>query len=282
MSSPNAISADKLARLIGTPRCPVIIDVCSPDDFAADPRLIPGSIRRSHADVPAWAGEFAGRSTVVVCREGAKLSQGVAAWLRHSGATAENLEGGLEGWAKAGLPRIPAERLPPRDVQGRTVWVTRARPKVDRIACPWLIRRFVDARAVFLFVAPSEVELVADRFAATPFDVESVFWSHRGERCTFDVMIEEFGLATEPLKRLAAIVRGADTARPELAPEAPGLLAASLGLSRMFSDDLAQLEAGLTLYDAFYRWCRDATAETHNWPAKAVVQPPRQKAGVAA
>lgn len=267
MSSPNTISADKLARLIGTPKCPVLIDVCSPDDFAADPRLIPGSVRRSHTDVPNWAGDFAGRSAVVLCRRGAKLSQGVAAWLRHAGATADALEGGVEGWAKAGLPRVPAEKLPGRDAQGRTVWVTRARPKVDRIACPWLIRRFVDPRAVFLFVAPSEVELVADRFAATPFDVEGVFWSHRGDLCTFDVMVEEFGLATEPLKRLAAIVRGADTARPELAPEAPGLLAASLGLSRMFSDDLAQLEAGLTLYDAFYRWARDATGETHNWPS---------------
>ena len=106
--------------------------------------------------------------------------------------------------------------------------------------------------------------------AATPFDIEGedIFWSHRGEFCTFDVMVEEFGLATEPLKRLAIIVRGADTARLDLAPEAPGLLAASLGLSRMYADDLAQLEAGLSLYDAFYRWCRDATDETHNWPSK--------------
>ena len=95
-----------------------------------------------------------------------------------------------------------------------------------------------------------------------------MFWSHRGELCTFDVMVEEFGLATEPLLRLATIVRGADTARPDLAPEAAGLLAVSLGLSRMFADDLEQLEAGLTLYDALYRWCRDATEETHNWPAK--------------
>jgi hypothetical protein len=146
--------------------------------------------------------------------------------------------------------------------------VTRGRPKVDRIACPWLIRRFVDPGAVFLFVAPSEVMGVADRFGAAPFDIEGegVFWSHRGERCTFDVMIEELGLATEPLLRLAAIVRGADTARLDLAPEAPGLLAASLGLSRMYADDLAQLAAGMDLYDAFYRWCRDATDETHNWP----------------
>ena len=160
-----------------------------------------------------WAHEFAGRSAVVICQKGAKLSQGVAAWLRHAGVPADALEGGFDGWRKAGLPLVPTAKMPPRDKQGRTVWVTRARPKVDRIACPWLIRRFVDPRAVFLFVAPSEVEAVAERFAATPFDVEGVFWSHRGEPCTFDVMVEEFGLATEPLLRLAAIVRGADTAR---------------------------------------------------------------------
>jgi hypothetical protein len=141
---------------------------------------------------------------------------------------------------------------------------------VDRIACPWLIRRFVDPQAVFLFVAASEVPAVAQRFGAAPFDIEGedVFWSHRGEKCTFDTMVEEFGLATEPLLRLALIVRGADTARPDLAPEAPGLLAASLGLSRMYTDDLEQLEAGMALYDAFYRWCRDATDETHNWPIR--------------
>src|SRR5258707_11689150 len=155
--------------------------------------------------------------------------------------------------------------MPPLDDEKRTVWVTRARPKVDRIACPWLIRRFVDPRAVFLFVAPAEVEGVAERFSATPFDVEGVFWSHRGETCTFDVMVEEFGLATQPLLRLAAIVRGTDTGRIEAAPQAAGLLAASLGLSRMYSDDLAQLEADMALYDAFYRWCRDARGETHNW-----------------
>jgi hypothetical protein len=138
--------------------------------------------------------------------------------------------------------------------------------KIDRIACPWLIRRFVDPSAVFLFVAPAEVHAVAGRFNGAPFDIEGVFWSHRGDRCTFDVLLEELGLQIEPLAKLAALVRGADTARLELAPEAAGLLAASLGLSRMYADDLEQLQAGMTLYDAFYRWARDATSETHNWP----------------
>jgi hypothetical protein len=144
--------------------------------------------------------------------------------------------------------------------------VTRSRPKVDRIACPWLIRRFVDRRAVFLFVAAAEVLAVADRFQATAFDIDGVFWSHRGELCTFDTMLAEFGLQSLALARFATILRGADTARLDLAPQAAGFLAASLGLSRMYRDDVAQLEAGLQLYDIFYRWCRDGIDETHDWP----------------
>jgi len=269
MSAINIISAEKLARLIGTPRCPALIDVRSADDFNASPRLIPGSVRRAHDEASHWAHEFAGHSAVIICRDGATLSQGTAALLRHEGVAAESLEHGFAAWAAAALPLLSTARLPQLDRKGRTLWVTRARPKVDRIACPWLIRRFVDPRAVFLFVAPAEVEGVAERFGAVPFDLEGVFWSHRGPNCTFDLMIEEFGLATEPLKRLATIVRGADTDRLEIAPQAAGLLAASLGLSRMYSDDLAQLEAGMTLYDALYRWCRDATEETHTVHSRA-------------
>ena len=138
-----------------------------------------------------------------------------------------------------------------------------ARPKVVRIACPWLIRRFIDPEAVFLFVAPSEVPAVADRFKATPFDIDGVFWSDHGDKCTFDVMLDEFGLTLDALQRLALIVRGADTGRLDLTPQSAGLLAASLGFSRMYRDDLAQLEAAMPLYDAYYRWCRDATEETH-------------------
>jgi hypothetical protein len=161
---------------------------------------------------------------------------------------------------------VRPNHVPERDDRGRTVWVTRARPKIDRIACPWLIRRFIDPSAVFLFVTPAEVVDVADRFRATPFDLEGIFWSHRDELCTFDVMLEEFGLHSEALDRLALIVRAADTARLDLAPQAAGLLAASLGLSRMHKDDLVQLEASFSLYDAFYRWARDAVGENHNWP----------------
>jgi len=265
MSAIYSIAPDKLSRLIGTPACPVLVDVRIDEHFEADPNFIPGAVRRSHTDVAEWAPGLSGQTVVVICKKGQKLSEGVAAWLRHAGASANVLDGGSEAWAKENLPLVPASRIPGRDSQGRTVWVTRARPKIDRIACPWLIRRFVDRSAVFLFVTASEVESVAERFGAVPFDVENVHWSHRGELCTFDVMTEEFGLGTEALRRLGTIVRAADTDRLDLSPEAPGLLAASLGLSRIYSDDLEQLEAGMLLYDAFYRWCRDAIAETHNW-----------------
>jgi len=268
MSATNSVSSDKLSRLIGIPSCPVIVDVRPDGD-----ELLPASIRRRADEVREWAGALSGRRVVVSCVHGRELSAGVASILRSEGIEAEILEGGFAAWREAGLPVINASKLPERDPRGRTVWVTRARPKVDRIACPWLIRRFIDPAAVFLFVAPSEVAGVADRFGATPFDVEGVYWSHRGDMCTFDTMVEELGLGSiDAIARLAVIVRGADTARPEIAPQAAGLLAASLGLSRIYSDDLAQLEAGMLIYDAFYRWCRDAVDETHDW----VSHKPRQ------
>ncbi|MET0364545.1 MAG: sulfurtransferase/chromate resistance protein [Sphingobium sp.] len=268
MPAINVIPVDKLARLIGTPKGPAILDVRTDADFAADPRLIPGAIRRPWADAAQWASAYRGQSVVAVCREGHSLSHGAAAWLRQAGADAEALDGGMKAWIGAGQPVVPQAALPHRDAQGRTVWVTRARPKVDRIACPWLIRRFVDPHAIFLFVAPSEVAGVAQRYGATPFDVEGegILWSHEGERCTFDTMLDGFGLsAVQPLAHLALIVRGADTGRPDIVPEAAGLVALSLGLSRMYADDLEQLDAGMLLYDVLYRWCRDATGETHDW-----------------
>lgn len=270
MPSPTEISVSQLARLIGTPDAPTLIDVRIDEDFAADPRQIPGAHRQDFRSVAEWAPRYAGQKLVVSCHKGLKLSQGVAAMLRHTGVEASSLEGGFVGWSEAGELLVKPDRLPLPDASGRMIWVTRARPKVDRIACPWLIRRFVDPKAVFLFVAPAEVEAVAEKFGATAFDIDGVFWSHRGETCTFDTMITEFGLTSPTLLRLATIVRAADTARPDLAPQAAGLLAASLGLSRMFRDDLAQLDAAMVLYDAFYRWCRDATEETHNWPNPGV------------
>lgn len=266
MASYSSIPLEHLAHVVGTRHAPAIIDLRSDDDFGADPLLIPGSTRRSALTVGDWGKGFADRAVVVVCRDGGKVSQAVAARLRHDGVDATSLAGGLEAWQADRRLMTRAAAIPPPGPRGCTVWVTRERPKIDRIACPWLIRRFVDPDAVFLFVEPSEVAAIAEPFNATPFDIEGVFWSHRGETCTFDTMLTEFGLKGEALDRLASIVRGADTARLDLAPQAAGFLAASLGLSQLFDDDLTQLEAGMMLYDAMYLWCRDATGETHNWP----------------
>ena len=151
-------------------------------------------------------------------------------------------------------------------------WVTRERPKIDRIACPWLIRRFVDPRAVILFVAPSEVEGVAERHDAAPFDIEGVFFSHRGDLGSFDVMLAEFGLSVPALDRLAVIVRGADTARLDLAPQSAGLLAVSLGLSQLFEDDHEMLRHGMVVYDALYAWSKHAQGERHTWNPDALLE----------
>ena len=267
--SHSSVLPEHLALHIGTHRAPVIVDVRRNEEFDADPYLIPGSIRRDADVIDAWGSALAGKSVAVVCLDGRTVCQGVAAWLRHKGIDAKSLEGGFETWRSGGNLLTRAAMIPSPDASGRTVWVTRERPKIDRIACPWLIRRFVDPDAVFLFVEPAQVASVAEQFRATPFDIEGVFWSHRGDTCTFDTMLTEFGLKSDALARLATIVRGADTARLDLSPEAPGFLALSLGLSRLFDDDLVQLQVGLIFYDAVYMWCRDAHGETHNWPRRA-------------
>jgi len=270
LSSYTSMSPDELGRDVGTQRAPVIVDVRSDAEFANQPFLIPASIRRDADAADTWAAGLAGKRVVTVCNDGGAIGQSVAAWLRHKSVDAKSLDGGFEAWGASGHLLTRVAKMPSPNSRGSTVWVTRERPKIDRIACPWLIRRFVDPEAVFLFVEPTEVVHVASRFDATPFDIEGVFWSHRGETCTFDTMLTEFGLKSEALDKLATIVRGADTARLDLVPEAAGFLACSLGLSRLFDSDLAQLQAGMTLYDAMYLWCRDATAETHNWPTPRV------------
>ncbi|MGQ0610583.1 MAG: chromate resistance protein ChrB domain-containing protein [Paracoccaceae bacterium] len=257
------ITVAQASRLIGTPDCPAFLDVRLPEDLAADPRLIPTARPIAHGAI-AQAADPANRA-IVICNRGRKLSEGAAAVLRAKGMAAEVLEGGHLAWAEAGLPLVPQAAL-----AGTELWVTRHRPKIDRIACPWLIRRFVNPSARFLFVAPAEVSSVAALFGATPFDIEGTAFSHRAEGCTFDAMIADFGLSHPALDRLALVVRAADTDRHDLSPQAAGLLALSVGLSRLYRDDLGQLEAGMGLYDALYRWARDGFDEGHDWPANRI------------
>ncbi len=151
-------------------------------------------------------------------------------------------------------------------------WITRARPKVDRIACPWLILRFIDPQAEIIFVPPADVMRRAAELGATPFDVEGVELTHEGPLCSFDALLAKYHLDDPALHQLAVIVRGADTARFELAPQCAGLLAISLGLSHNFTDDQEQLRQGLVIYDALHAWCRFAQSETHTWNPQRTVQ----------
>lgn len=147
-------------------------------------------------------------------------------------------------------------------------WVTRERPKIDRIACPWLIARFIDSEPEFLYVPAREVLDVAARTGAVPYDIPGVEMSHVGERCSFDAFLAKHGLDDPALQQLATIVRGADTSRLDLAPQSAGLYALSLGLSHLYADDHEMLRHGLVMYDALYAWCRACQGETHTWPPK--------------
>jgi len=147
-------------------------------------------------------------------------------------------------------------------------WVTRERPKIDRIACPWLIARFIDNEPEFLYVPPSEVLATAQRTGAVPYDIPGVEMSHVGDLCSFDAFLSKHGLSDPALLQLAAIVRGADTARLDLTPQSAGLHALSLGLSQNFSADHEMLAHGMVMYDALYAWCKSCQGETHRWPPK--------------
>ena len=151
-------------------------------------------------------------------------------------------------------------------------WITRERPKIDRIACPWLISRFIDTEPEFLYVPAPDVLAVARQTGAIPYDIPGVEMSHVGELCSFDAFLSKHRLAEPALLQLAAIVRGADTSRLDLTPQSAGLYAISLGLSRIFNDDYEMLRHGLVVYDALYAWCHEAQGETHRWPPNMAVR----------
>jgi hypothetical protein len=206
------------------------------------------------------------RDVVVYCVHGHEISKNTAAALATAGVSARYLEGGIEAWQLAGGPMSKKSSVPPipSPINQPTVWVTRERPKIDRIACPWLIRRFIDPLAEFVYAPADEVTAYASAHGAIPYDIPGVQFTHRGARCSFDALIADFDLNDAALDTLAMIVRGADTGAPSLTPESPGLLAISLGLSALYRDDHDMLTKGLDVYDALYAWARHARAEVHN------------------
>jgi rhodanese-related sulfurtransferase len=266
---PRRISPQDLIPFCGSERLPRLVDVRREAAARESGLRIAGSIWRHHRQAKDWWRDVADGPVVVYCAHGHNVSEIAAAELRALGIDAAILDGGLNGWREAGGPCVRLQAPGVDLMAGPTVWVTRQRPKVDRVACPWLIRRFIDPGAVVHFVSAEWVRDVAEEIGAVPFDVEGVHYSHRGEECSFDTFLDEFGLEDEALRALALLVRGADTARFDLAPQAAGLAALSFGLSAIESDDLEQLRKGMILYDALYGWCRHARDETHNWPARS-------------
>ena len=242
---------------------PTLIDAREHAAFERDPAVIPGAIRGAPDARAEWSRALEPwRPVVVYCVHGHAVSQEVAAYLRERGFDARFLDGGIEAWRGDGGDTQAYE--PP------TRWVTRERPKIDRIACPWLIRRFLDPGAEFFYVPNADVRAFAAARDATPYDIPDVVYSHDGPACSFDAFMRRHALDDRGLDRLATIVRGADTDALALAPQAPGLLAMSLGLSRMFDDDHAMLRYGMLVYDALYTWCREASGETHGWNPAAL------------
>jgi rhodanese-related sulfurtransferase len=270
-SASYSISPTELWNLIGTAQAPQIVDTRKRTAYDAAPGVLPVAIWRDIANIQQWSATLdRTRPVVFACRHAHSMSQTPTALLRAEGFDAHVLAGGYAAWEEAGLPLVAKSALDRFTSKRPSMWVTRRRPKIDRVACPWLIRRFIDADARILYVDPDQVADVAKESGAIPFDIEGVEISHDGPRCSFDTMLKLFDLENEPsLARLALIVRGADTARPDLAPEAAGLHAVSLGLSALAGDDdHGMLRHGFMIYDGLFAWLRFAAAERHNWPAK--------------
>jgi rhodanese-related sulfurtransferase len=246
-----SVSSNELYARLGTASAPVLLDVRRDEAFSKDNGLIIGAFHRSPEEVEPWSKYLApDHSVVAYCVHGHEVSQGVAARLHWAGIKASYLEGGIAGWRAAGLPT--RKKLG----AGENKWVTREHPKIDRIACPWLISRFINPLAEFLYVPPTDVVSVAKVQGATAYDIKDAEFGHVGDRCSFDAIIRIFEIKDPALDRLATIVRGADTSRPDLTPQCEGLLAISHGLSANHRDDHEMLKHGMVIYDALYTWCR--------------------------
>jgi len=261
----NSISVSELRSAVGERNGPIVLDVRRTPAYRGSSATLAGALRRDPDAVDGWLKTLPRASSVVVyCVHGHEVSQNVAKALAAQGINARYLEGGIETWTQQEGP------LDHKPSGADTRWVTRERPKIDRIACPWLISRFVDRGAEFLYVPTKQVRETAQARDAIPYDVPDVHFTHEGELCSFDTFIKHYRLGADPaLQRLALIVRGADTAKLDLAPQASGLAAVSLGLSRIFPDDHEMLKHGMVLYDALYAWCKEGQDEVHTWNPEA-------------
>jgi len=261
---PPSLTTSALAARLGSPDWPLVLDVRRQPAYDGDPATLPAALRCAPDAIDAFAAP-PGAEVIVTCVHGHEVSRNAAKALRARGIDARYLEGGVEHWRESGLPLLRKHAAFGIPGAAATRWVTRERPKIDRIACLWLVRRFADPRAEFAYLPTGEVLAAANTGGAIAYDIPGGAISHDGELCSFDVLLREFGLRDPALDELARIVRGADTDRLDLAPQSAGLLAVSLGLGRLYADDNELLERGMAVYDALYAWCRHARGETHGW-----------------
>lgn len=245
---------------------PRLLDARSNEDLECVPRMIPSAVRFNTQRATAAAHQFPPQRPIVLYSSRAHDLDPAAQALAARGLRVSIIDGGIERWLGENRPTIKVRAE--LGVPGGSQWVTRERPKIDRVACPWLVRRFIDPLATFFYVPATQVRAEAAALEAQPYDIPDVMFSHRGPRCSFDAFLDEFDLHDPFLSELARIVRAADTGKLDESREAPGLLAISLGLSASISDDQLLLEQGMSVYDSLYAWCKVARDETHSWPQK--------------
>jgi rhodanese-related sulfurtransferase len=273
LSTHPSISPAELVKMIGHCDAPLILDVRREAKFIESPRIVCGALRCTPEQVEAFARSHSPREVVVYCVYGHNVSEDAVVQLNQTGWSARLLSGGIEGgkegsdadadtaaniaaWRAQALPTILKRTDWGVTGERDSRWITRARPKIDRIACPWLIRRFIDPRAEFFYTPADLVFSEAMRLNAVAYDMPGAPVSHEGDLCSFDALLKGFDLQNPALNILARIVRGADTDHLDLTPQSSGLLAISLGLSHLHAtDDHAMLAAAIPLYDALYAWC---------------------------
>ena len=289
MTSSFSIFPSDLLPLMGTAAAPVLLDVRRDAAFEASPQMLAGALRCAPQDISRWAEAHAtlrDQTIVVYCVYGHNVSADACSVLRALGFDAFGLAGGIQGgedgvdsasdiatWRATSLPTWRKRNDLGLTGAGGSRWITRARPKIDRIACPWLVRRWIDTQARFDYVPDAQVLSHAQQVGGLAYDIVGAPITHVGELCSFDALLQAVDLNTPALNLLARIVRGADTDLLKLEPPCAGLLAVTQGMSRLHAqNDAAMLEAMMPIYDALYMWCVDQTqgrAERHAWTAPA-------------
>lgn len=266
-----ATEADALRNCLGSRRWPRIIDVRRGNAFELAPSILPTATWHDHRAAAEWGAAYLAEPRVVVyCAHGEELSQGTAAVLRSAGVNAAFLKGGFSAWHALNAPTIARARLASLGPARPRRWLSATRSSVNQLACPWFIRRFVEASALFHFVAEEQVSAVAQEIGAIPFDVAGGPFPPEAGGAALEAMIGFFSVDDPALQRLAAIVRAADSGGFDQAPEAAGVAALAAGLAADIADDPERMDVTFALFDALYLWARKG--EARRLDASAAVQ----------